>query len=83
MDIGPLLERSVKEEMAKKPAPNWRIRRTNFVRKTARRICEPGSVTFSAGWFGQGHAVRHQFSFVISLTGKQNEDYLLKPSLNL
>ena len=61
MEIGLLLERSVKEEMAKKPAPNWRIRRSNFVGKTTKRICEPGSVTFSAGWFGQGHEVSRQF----------------------
>lgn len=58
LSLTPLLKKSIKEEIPQKPPPNWRINEKNFVQKTHRHLCEPGSVTFSAGWFGQGHAVR-------------------------
>jgi hypothetical protein len=58
VSLTPLLKISVKEEKPEKPAPNWRINEKNFVPKTGRHLCEPGSVTFSAGWFAQGHEVR-------------------------
>lgn len=37
--------------------PNWRTHNVNFDPKTTRDTIEPGAVNFSAGWFGQGHAV--------------------------
>jgi hypothetical protein len=61
--IGPLLKKSVASEKPNKPAPNWRIHMRNFVKKSRTHFCEPGSVTFSAGWLGQGHTVR-QFCFL-------------------
>jgi hypothetical protein len=61
--IGPLLKKSVAGEKPNKRTPNWRIHMKNFVRKTRTHFCEPGSVTFSAGWFGQGHEVRQIYSF--------------------
>jgi len=56
--VGPLLKKSVTSEKPNNRAPNWRIHMKNFVRKTRTHFCEPGSVTFSAGWLGQGHTVR-------------------------
>jgi hypothetical protein len=42
------------------PDPNRRINQNNFVEKGS-RLCEPGAVNFSAGWFAQGHTVRPLF----------------------
>ena len=63
-DIGPFLRLSVKEKINNGKDPNWRIDRKYFVNKGGRRV-EPGAVVFSAGWFGQGHAVGYLFSFSI------------------
>jgi hypothetical protein len=49
-----------KKKRKTNPDPNWRIQENNFVEKGT-RLCEPGAVNFSAGWFAQGHAVRISF----------------------
>jgi hypothetical protein len=67
VSIGPLLKKSVQEEKAHKPLPNWRIHNKNFIKKSSRHICEPGTVNFSAGWLGQGHTVSVVF-FYANLT---------------
>lgn len=56
----------------------------NFVEKTDRHVCEPGSVTFSSGWFGQGHEVGIcYYSFTSTyLTDLKTDNYQLLPSLN-
>jgi len=56
-----MLKRTVKEDVPKRTAPNWRIRGQNFVPKNANQVLERGAVTFSAGWFGQGHTVSFEF----------------------
>jgi hypothetical protein len=61
MSIAPLLKKSIKKQIPNKTAPNWRIHKKHFVRKTNRHFCEPGAVTFSSGWFGQGHEVRFDY----------------------
>ena len=48
--------------------PNWRTHDVNFARKTSRDTIEPGAVTFSAGWFGQGHEVGIYFIPSLELT---------------
>jgi hypothetical protein len=80
-----LLKTSVKEEKPEKPAPNWRVNDKNFVCKTGRHLCEPGSVTFSAGWFAQGHEVQNLLLLMslTNLTPTQTEDYNLLASCNL
>ena len=37
--------------------PSWRINYGNFKKKNHTNVLEPGAVTFSSGWFGQGHEV--------------------------
>lgn len=59
ISIEPLLKTSIREEISDKPRPNWRINQKNFVEKSDE--CEPGTVTFSAGWFAQGHTVSTAF----------------------
>ena len=59
MSITPLLQRSIRKAAPGKLAPNWRTHKKNFVTSMASRICEPGAVTFSAGWFAQGHTVQY------------------------
>jgi hypothetical protein len=49
-----LLKKSVVED----PHSNWRVNEINFVEKG---VCEPGAVTFSGGWFAQGHTVRFEY----------------------
>lgn len=51
--ISPLLKASVKTQKAGTAAPNWRVHKKNFLFRTK----EPGAVTFSSGWFAQGHEV--------------------------
>jgi hypothetical protein len=51
---------SIKKRKKIKGDPSWRIYQTNFVEKGS-RLCEPGAVNFSAGWFAQGHMVRMLF----------------------
>ena len=84
VSISPLLKSSIKQEMRDK-TPNWRIHEKNFVGKSDRHVCEPGAVTFSAGWFAQGHVVRNSFKFIliIELIPNQSEVYELLPSYNL
>jgi len=57
-----LLKKSVEKETPKK-TPNWRSHDDNFMEKNSRDTIEPGSITFSGGWFGQGHTVRILFRF--------------------
>ena len=64
VSLGQLLKRSVEKPKSGKPDPNWRVHKQNFVKKSGSHVCEPGAVTFSAGWFGQGHAVSLRFKFV-------------------
>lgn len=51
--ISPLLKASVKGQKHGTTAPNWRVHKGNFVARSK----EPGAVTFSSGWFAQGHEV--------------------------
>ena len=44
-----------------KSTPNWRTHDNNFVPEGSIDTIEPGAITFSGGWFGQGHAVRYPF----------------------
>jgi hypothetical protein len=55
-----MLKKSVQTESRDK-TPNWRARDANFVKNTSGGAVEPGSVTFSSGWFGQGHEVGASF----------------------
>jgi hypothetical protein len=75
----------VKEDKVRKPAPNWRVNRKNFVTASSKHVCEPGTVTFSAGWYAQGHAVRLLFLLRLfkKLTFRQTKEYDLLPSYNL
>jgi hypothetical protein len=79
------LKQSVKADKVQTPTPNWRINSKNFVRTSSRHVCEPGTVTFSAGWYAQGHAVHLLFllRLVQKLTFQQTKDYDLLPSYNL
>jgi hypothetical protein len=52
-----MLKKSVQQEVENKPTPNWRTNEVNFPGKSSRETIEPGAVTFSAGWLGQGHTV--------------------------
>jgi hypothetical protein len=56
--VTPLLKRSIKKDHPNTTTPNWRINHKHFARKRKSRLLEPGVVTFSSGWFGQGHEVR-------------------------
>jgi hypothetical protein len=60
--INRILKRSVKKSIPKGPAPNWRVKDSNFMKKN---LLEPGAVTFSAGWFAQGHVVGLKFCLMI------------------
>lgn len=62
--IGPLLSRSVQEQKAHKTPPNWRVNGKNFLKKNSIHHIEPGAVTFSSGWFGQGHEVSFRYIFL-------------------
>jgi hypothetical protein len=62
LGIEALLKKSVQKEMPNKPIPNWRTHEENFIPKSSRDGIEPGAVTFSSGWFGQGHEVRFHFN---------------------
>ena len=55
--IEPLLKKSIQTPKLDKPVPNWRSLDKNFVSNSSGDLVEPGSVTFSAGWLGQGHTV--------------------------
>jgi hypothetical protein len=57
INIAPLLKDSIKKKTHETKDPNWRINRKNFVKKNTQRICEPGAINFSAGWFGLAHEV--------------------------
>lgn len=84
--ISPWLRSSVKFQRVNKPAPNWRIHRNNFIRKTSRHILEPGAINFSAGWLGQGHAVRFYFAlfnYLFNYPLCQAARFPLLPSANL
>ena len=83
ISVGELLRRSI-ERLKLGKNPNWRVHEQNFARKTSKRICEPGSVNFSAGWFAQGHAVSLKFLFTgITYSDIQSEQDMLSSSLNL
>jgi hypothetical protein len=56
-----LLKKSVQKQKLDKPTPNWRTHDVNFVTHVSGNLIEPGAVTFSAGWLGQGHTVGFQF----------------------
>jgi hypothetical protein len=56
-----MLKKSVQTQKLDKSTPNWRTHDLNFVTDSSRDSIEPGAVTFSAGWLGQGHTVRFQF----------------------
>lgn len=79
------MKSSVKKELPHKSTPNWRQHQDNFVNNDVTDIIEPGAVTFSAGWLGQGHTVSckhdnpHSFFHQIS----QTDDDPLLPSRNL
>ncbi|KAF8810609.1 hypothetical protein BYT27DRAFT_7253591 [Phlegmacium glaucopus] len=66
--IAPLLRASIKSRHPGKTPPSWRIDRKQFTATGEQRTLEPGAVTFSAGWFAQGH------------TG---DKFSIKPSANL
>lgn len=55
--IEPLLKKSIQKPKLDKPVPNWRSLDENFVDNSSGDLIEPGAVTFSAGWLGQGHTV--------------------------
>ncbi|KAJ6550558.1 hypothetical protein B0H10DRAFT_1968816 [Mycena sp. CBHHK59/15] len=59
-----LLASSIKNAETPSQPPSWRSVTSNFVKRTM----QPGSVNFSSGWFGVGHA---------------SPQYALKPSNNL
>ena len=53
-----ILKKSVQKESPNlNKKVNWRTHDVNFARKNSRDTIELGAVTFSAGWFGQGHEV--------------------------
>jgi hypothetical protein len=69
VSITPLLSKSIRKKVPGKSAPNWRIHKKNFVTSMASRVCEPGAVTFSAGWFAQAHTVQYSllvYNFLIT-----------------
>jgi hypothetical protein len=56
--ISPLLKASVRRKQPHCATPNWRVNKKNFVSlRHGCRSLEPGAITFSAGWFAQGHEV--------------------------
>jgi hypothetical protein len=58
--------KSVGKKLPKKDVtPNWRTHDINFVKKSSNVTIEPGAVTFSAGWLGQGHEVGVLFYIII------------------
>jgi hypothetical protein len=52
-----MLKKSIQKQKLDKPVPNWRTFDENFITNNAGDSIEPGAVTFSAGWLGQGHTV--------------------------
>jgi hypothetical protein len=64
VSIEGLLKKSVETQKPHKTAPNWRTHDLNFVENTSTDAIEPGTVTFSGGWFAQGHAVSFLFHYM-------------------
>jgi hypothetical protein len=55
--ISPILPKSIQKPMPNRSQPNWHVNKSNFIMEDIENICDPGTVTFSAGWLGQGHEV--------------------------
>ena len=55
LSVAPLLKASAKTPTDVFIPPNWRVNQKNFLPENFRQICQPGTINFSAGWFGQGH----------------------------
>jgi hypothetical protein len=69
----------------KKNSGSWRRRGVNFIPRNPSHILEGGAVTFSAGWFAQGHTVSLEFHSITppKFISKQGKNHPLLPSRNI